>query len=72
VNALSSFPVCWALSAFHMPFNVSSAEAQLFGNDQRLRIPLLNVKRQIDEDRAVGLEDLKALQAADQLPINLL
>src|ERR1700722_7551456 len=51
-----------------LPFDLSGVEPELLGCYKSFGVPLLEVKRHIDKDKAVLFQSFDALETADQLP----
>ena len=51
-----------------MPPQFPGVQPQPFGNDDRLWIPLLHIKSQVDQYRTIFLQDLESLQPANEPP----
>src|SRR5580704_10051161 len=59
--------LCRAPEPLDMPFNLSRSKPQVLGKHDGLGIPLLNIKGQVNQDRAVSFKELESLEAADKL-----
>ena len=52
----------------HVPLDLTGIEAQLFRHHKGLRMPLLYIGREVDEDLAIVLDDLKPFESTEEGP----